>query len=149
MRWNAIVCFLFVGCHRSSTEPPTKSDAYCRANGAFQILPLGTDTGSTVRPAHTFSIVARDPETGDLGVAVQSHWFAVGANVAWVEAGVGAVATQSFIDPSYGKRGLDLLRTGKSPSEALRGLLQADEHCGGRQVGMIDNEGRTATWTGS
>ena len=67
-----------------------------------------------VRPVHTYSIVARDPNTGELGVAVQSHWFSVGPIVAWAEAGVGAVATQSFVDPSYGKLGLDLMRSGKS-----------------------------------
>src|SRR4051794_15607864 len=66
------------------------------------------------RPVNTFSIVARDPVTGQVGVAVQSHWFAVGQIVPWAEAGVGAVATQSFVDPSYGQLGLDLLRTGKS-----------------------------------
>jgi uncharacterized Ntn-hydrolase superfamily protein len=104
---------------------------------------------SSLRPVHTFSIVARDPVTGEIGAAVQSHWFAVGANVIWAEAGVGAVATQSFIDPSYGKLGLELMRGGKNPSDALRGLLQADEHCGGRQVGMVDNQGVTATWTGA
>src|SRR5262245_30841036 len=118
MRWIAIVCCLFIGCHRSSTEPATKSDAYCRANGAFQILPLGTMSGSTVRPAHTFSIVARDPATGDLGVAVQSHWFSVGANVAWAEAGIGAVATQSFTEVSYGPKGLALMRDGVAAPEA-------------------------------
>ena len=72
-----------------------------------------------LRPVHTFSIVARDPKTGEMGVAVQSHWFAVGQIVPWAEAGVGAVATQSFVDPSYGQLGLELLRTGKSPPEAL------------------------------
>src|SRR5687767_16031591 len=66
------------------------------------------------RPVHTYSIVARDPNTGELGVAVQSHWFSVGPIVAWAEAGVGAVATQSFVDPSYGKNGLDMMRAGKS-----------------------------------
>ncbi len=66
------------------------------------------------RPVNTFSIVARDAATGEMGVAVQSHWFAVGRVVPWAEAGVGAVATQSFIDPSYGKLGLDLMRAGKS-----------------------------------
>ena len=70
---------------------------------------------------NTFSIVARDPATGEMGVAVQSHWFAVGQIVPWAEAGVGAVATQSFVDPSYGKLGLDLLRAGKSaPDDAAR-----------------------------
>src|SRR5262245_52065150 len=111
MWWIAIVCFLLVGCHRSS-EPPTSSDAYCRARGTFQTMPLSTLTGSNLRPAHTFSIVARDPATGELGVAVQSHWFAVGSRVAWAEASVGAVATQSFTEPSYGPRGLALMRDG-------------------------------------
>jgi hypothetical protein len=66
------------------------------------------------RPVHTFSIVARDPATGELGVAVQSHWFSVGSIVAWAEAGVGAVATQSFLDPSYGKKGHEQIRSGKT-----------------------------------
>src|SRR5436189_1950379 len=79
-----------------------------------------------MRPVNTFSIVARDPQTGEIGVAVQSHWFAVGQIVPWAEAGVGAVATQSFVDPSYGQLGLDLLRTGKSAPDTLRGLLGAD-----------------------
>ena len=73
------------------------------------------------RPVHTFSIVARDPATGDLGVAVQSHWFSVGPIVPWVEAGVGAVATQSFVDPAYGPRGLELMRAGRArPTRSRR-----------------------------
>src|SRR4026208_2284326 len=75
------------------------------------------------RPVHTFSIVARDPATGELVVAVQSHWFSVGSIVAWAEAGVGAVATQSFVDPSYGKNGLELMRAGKSAPDSLKALL--------------------------
>src|SRR5512141_1670978 len=78
------------------------------------------------RPVHTFSIVARDPATGQMGVAVQSHWFSVGQIVTWAEAGVGAVATQSFVDPSYGPLGLDLMRAGKSAPDALRATLNAD-----------------------
>jgi len=105
--------------------------------------------GATLRPVHTFSIVARDPKTGDIGVAVQSHWFAVGQTVPWAEAGVGAVATQSFIDPAYGKLGLELLRSGKSAPDALRGLLMADGACEVRQVAMIDSSGRVATFTGA
>jgi len=100
------------------------------------------------RPVHTFSIVARDPITGELGVAVQSHWFSVGAIVPWAEAGVGAVATQSFVDPSYGKLGLDLMRTGKSAPDALRSLLAGDEGREVRQVAMIDTQGRVNAWTG-
>jgi uncharacterized Ntn-hydrolase superfamily protein len=101
------------------------------------------------RPVHTYSIVARDPATGDLGVAVQSHWFNVGAMVPWAEAGVGAVATQSFVDPSYGKLGLDLMRAGKSAPEALKALLAADPERESRQVAMVDAQGRVAVHTGS
>src|SRR5260370_9835348 len=101
------------------------------------------------RPVNTFSIGARDPQTGQIGVAVQSHWFAVGQIVPWAEAGVGAVATQSFVDPSYGQLGLDLLRTGKSGPDALRGLLNADGSCEVRQVAMIDTAGNVATFTGA
>ena len=82
-------------------------------------------------------------------MAVQSHWFAVGQIVPWAEAGVGAVATQSFVDPSYGQLGLDLLRTGKSAPDALRGLLGADPSCEVRQVAMIDANGNVATFTGA
>ena len=101
-----------------------------------------------LRPVHTFSIVCRDPATGELGVAVQSHWFSVGSIVAWAEAGVGAVATQSFVDPSYGKNGLDLMRAGKSAPETLKELLAKDEGREVRQVAMIDAQGRVEAWTG-
>lgn len=101
-----------------------------------------------VRPVHTFSIVARNPNTGELGVAVQSHWFSVGPIVAWAEAGVGAVATQSFVDPSYGKLGLDLMRAGKSAPDSLKALIAGDEGREVRQVAMIDAQGRVDAWTG-
>ncbi|MBV9925440.1 MAG: DUF1028 domain-containing protein [Acidobacteria bacterium] len=102
-----------------------------------------------LRPVHTFSIVARDPLTGEMGVAVQSHWFSVGSNVAWAEAGVGAVATQSFVDPSYGRNGLDLMRGGTPAGEALKSLLARDEGRDVRQVAMIDAQGRVAAHTGA
>ncbi len=101
------------------------------------------------RPVHTYSIVARDNSTGELGVAVQSHWFSVGSSVAWARSGVGAVATQSFIDPSYGANGLVLLSTGKTASQALEGLVAADDHPEVRQVGMVDANGGAAVHTGS
>jgi uncharacterized Ntn-hydrolase superfamily protein len=104
---------------------------------------------AVLRPVHTFSIVARDAGTGELGVAVQSHWFNVGSIVPWAEAGVGAVATQSFVDPSYGKLGLDLMRAGKSAPDALKALLAGDEGREVRQVAMIDAQGRVAAHTGS
>jgi uncharacterized Ntn-hydrolase superfamily protein len=108
---------------------------------AYSVKPL--------RPVHTYSIVARDAATGELGVAVQSHWFSVGSGVIWAEPGVGAVATQSFTDPSYGPNGLTLMRTGKSALEALTGLLAADEHEDVRQVGMVDANGMVANHTGA
>lgn len=101
------------------------------------------------RPVHTYSIVARDPATGELGVAVQSHWFSVGSLVPWAEAGIGAVATQSFVEPSYGPLGLQLMRAGKSAPEALRALLASDEGREVRQVAMIDARGRVAAHTGA
>src|SRR5512136_1136055 len=100
------------------------------------------------RPVHTYSIVARDPATGELGVAVQSHWFSVGSGVSWAEAGVGAVATQSFVDPSYGPLGLALMRAGRAAPDALAGLLPADGGRDVRQVAMIDAQGRVAAHTG-
>jgi uncharacterized Ntn-hydrolase superfamily protein len=108
----------------------------------------GSDTGSVLRPVHTYSIVARDPETGQLGVAVQSHWFSVGQLVPWARAGVGAVATQSFIDVRYGRAGLELMAGGMPPDTALTQLLKADPSPGVRQVGMIDAQGRIVQHTG-
>jgi uncharacterized Ntn-hydrolase superfamily protein len=112
------------------------------------VLLLAQPVMAQVRPVHTFSIVARDPATGEMGVAVQSHWFAVGQIVPWAEAGVGAVATQSFVDPSYGKLGLDLLRAGKTAPSALRALLGSDASCEVRQVAFVDPSGAVATFTG-
>jgi uncharacterized Ntn-hydrolase superfamily protein len=97
---------------------------------------------------HTYSIVARDPSTGEIGVAVQSHWFSVGSVVTWAEAGVGAVATQSFIDPGYGVRGLDLMRKGVAAPAALERLVKADRQRDGRQIAMIDTRGRVSAYTG-
>jgi len=102
----------------------------------------------TKRLAHTYSIVARDPETGQIGVAVQTHVPFVGADVPWAEAGVGAVATQSMIEPSYGPLGLQLMKAGKSAPLALKALLAGDEEAETRQVAMIDAEGRVDAFTG-
>jgi uncharacterized Ntn-hydrolase superfamily protein len=96
----------------------------------------------------TYSIVARDPETGELGVGVQSRAFRAGGAVPWAHAGIGAVATQSFTERSYGPLGLELLRAGKTPEQALTGLLAADPEPGVRQVAIVDAEGRTAVHTG-
>ncbi|MHC4970385.1 MAG: DUF1028 domain-containing protein [Planctomycetota bacterium] len=109
--------------------------------------PDGSD-GLPRRPVATYSIVARDPRTGELGVAVQSHWFSVGSVVSWAEAGVGAVATQSLVDPAYGPQGLELMRTGRGAPDTLRALVEADEGRDVRQVAMIDATGRVAAHTG-
>ena len=98
--------------------------------------------------AHTFSIVAIDETSGDIGVAVQSHWFSVGSLVSWAEPGVGAVATQSLVNPSFGPHGLELLKQGKSPEEALKLMLEGDEGRAFRQVAIIDHLGRVAVHTG-
>ncbi len=98
--------------------------------------------------AHTYSIVARDPLTGNFGVAVQSHWFQVGPIVPWAEAGVGAVATQSFVKVDYGPRGLELMKAGKSAAQALELLLAEDPQKDVRQVAMVDTRGRVSAWTG-
>ena len=97
---------------------------------------------------HTYSIVARDAKTGEMGVGVQSHWFSVGSIVSWGEAGVGVVATQSFVNKSFGLKGLELLKNGKSPDDALEILLSADEGKDVRQVSILDSKGRVATHTG-
>jgi uncharacterized Ntn-hydrolase superfamily protein len=96
----------------------------------------------------TYSIVARDPETGEVGVAVQSHWFSVGSVVSWARPGVGAVATQSIGEPSYGPNALDLLAEGVEPAEALARLTGDDERARFRQVAVVDAQGRVAVHTG-
>jgi uncharacterized Ntn-hydrolase superfamily protein len=111
-----------------------------------RLSPPGRLSGE--RPVHTYSIVARDPATGELGVAVQSHWFSVGPVVPWAEAGVGAVATQSLVDVTYGPLGLELLRAGRSAEAALKALLAGDAHPELRQVAIVDAQGRVAAHTG-
>jgi len=123
---------------------------YCSGESKFVAVgPLGTMTGSSVRPTNTFSIVARDPVTGDLGVAVQSHWFSVGSIVTWAEPGVGAVATQSFAEPAYGPKGLALMRDGMAPADAIAQLTAADPQQAVRQLGFVDAQGRVASHTGA
>jgi uncharacterized Ntn-hydrolase superfamily protein len=120
------------------------------ALGGCAAAVLGSGRPSApLRPVATYSIVARDAATGQLGVAVQSHWFSVGSIVSWAEPGVGAVATQSFAEPSYGPLGLALMRAGKSAPQALAALLAADEQTGVRQVAMVDAAGQVAVHTGA
>ncbi|MBC7586873.1 MAG: DUF1028 domain-containing protein [Chitinophagaceae bacterium] len=97
---------------------------------------------------HTFSIVARDSITGEMAVGVQSHWFSVGTAVPWGEAGVGTVATQSFVDKSYGPKALALLKNGKTAQQALDELSKQDSGIDVRQVAIVDAKGNVATHTG-
>jgi hypothetical protein len=96
----------------------------------------------------TYSITARDRDTGQMGVAVQSHWFSVGSVVTWGEAGVGVVATQAFAERSYGPLGLELMRGGRSASAALEELLSKDAERSRRQVAMVDAKGDVSAFTG-
>jgi uncharacterized Ntn-hydrolase superfamily protein len=98
--------------------------------------------------AHTFSIVARDEVTGEMAVGVQSHWFSVGTAVPWGEAGVGVVATQSFVNKSYGIKGLELMKAGKTATDALRELVAKDDGREVRQVAMLDVNGNVDAHTG-
>jgi uncharacterized Ntn-hydrolase superfamily protein len=98
---------------------------------------------------HTFSIVARDSATGEMAVAVQSHWFSVGTAVSWGEAGVGVVATQSFVDKSYGPKALALIKQGYTAQQALDSLKKADPGVDVRQVAIVDAKGNVASHTGT
>ncbi|MCX7874678.1 MAG: DUF1028 domain-containing protein [Melioribacteraceae bacterium] len=97
---------------------------------------------------HTYSIVAIDPITGDMGVAVQSHWFSVGTIVSWGEAGVGVIATQSFVNPSFGPHGLELLKSGMNAQDVLDKLISEDEGRDFRQLAILDSKGNVAAYTG-
>jgi len=99
--------------------------------------------------AGTYSIAAADPATGACGVAVQSKFLAVGSLVPWAEAGIGAVATQALMNPHYGPDGLQLLRAGTAPAQVIDRLTQQDALREHRQVGMVDAQGRSSTYTGA
>ncbi len=118
----------------------------------LSVISTFTMNAQNIKPndplAHTFSIVARDSKTGEMAVAVQSHWFSVGTAVSWGEAGVGVVATQSFTNKSFGLRGLELLKLGNSPQQAMDILLSDDTGKEFRQVAILDKQGRVATHTG-
>ena len=96
----------------------------------------------------TYSIIGRDPAGGEIGIAVQSRWFNAGQNVAWIEPGVGAVCTQAIVEPAYGQRGLELLRSGRTPEQALATLASEDPGRDVRQVAIADLAGRFAQHTG-
>ncbi|MDX1544794.1 MAG: DUF1028 domain-containing protein [Christiangramia sp.] len=99
--------------------------------------------------AHTYSIVARDTVTGEMAVAVQSHWFSVGSLVPWGRSGVGVVATQSFVNPAYGPQGLELMANGVSAEQALTRLVEEDEGRDYRQVAFLDAHGSVSAYTGA
>jgi uncharacterized Ntn-hydrolase superfamily protein len=105
-------------------------------------------TARQAQPVATYSIVAFDPKSGDLGVAVQSKFFGVGSVVPWAKAKVGAIATQSYANTTYGPKGLKLLEDGKRPEQVIERLTRADERREVRQVGVIDARGRAAAFTG-
>jgi uncharacterized Ntn-hydrolase superfamily protein len=107
------------------------------------------NTATNLRPVHTNSIIAVDREAGEIGVAVQSHWFNVAAAVPWAQAGVGAVVTQAFANPSFGPRGLELLRQGSSPQQVVEELIGSDPAAEMRQLAVVDRRGRTAAYTGT
>ncbi len=133
---------------RLASRPPALAAAIALA--AIVAAPAGTLAARAAadRPVHTYSIVARDSVTGEMGVAVQSHWFSVGPVVPWARAGVGAVATQSLVLVSYGPLGLELMEQGMSAREALEKLVEEDPHASVRQVAMVDRDGNVAVHTG-
>jgi uncharacterized Ntn-hydrolase superfamily protein len=147
-----VTAVLLLGCNKKDSKPSVAPRGdYCQGESQYVAAPtpLGTISGSSLRPTNTYSIVARDPVTGDLGAAVQSHWFSVGSIVTWAEPGVGAVATQAFAEPSYGPKGLALMRDGVAPADAIAQLTAADPQQASRQLGFVDAQGRVASHTGA
>jgi uncharacterized Ntn-hydrolase superfamily protein len=131
---------------------PVKTTATTILTSALLVSPSLAERnlpeGVPSRPVATYSIVARDAATGQMGVAVQSHWFSVGSVVSWAEAGVGAVATQSLVDVRYGYEGLERMRAGSSAPETLASLVREDAGEHYRQVAMVDANGGAAQHTG-
>ncbi len=125
-----------------------KSFGYAAVLSAVFIFPLSAAKVEYPQPVATFSIVAFDPATGELGVAVQSKFFAVGTVVPWAKAGVGAVATQSFANTTYGPNGLAMLEAGMTPQQVLDSLIRSDAGRARRQAGIIDARGNAVTYTG-
>ncbi len=114
----------------------------------FFVPTIGASQVYKEKFAHTFSIVARDKFTGEMAVAVQSHWFSVGSIVSWGKSGVGVIATQSFVNPAYGPNGLKLMSEGKNAKETLEFLVSKDEGRDVRQVAMLDVHGKVSAYTG-
>lgn len=112
-------------------------------------LPIEAQAPSNSPLVHTYSIVARDPATGEMGVAVQSHWFSVGTSVTWGEAGVGVVATQSFVNFSFGPNGLKLMKEGMSAPDVMDKMIAEDEGRDFRQLAVLDVNGNVKSYTGA
>ena len=142
LRWALLPLFLL------ALIPPASAAPTRPVHRARPARDAARDSRPPDRLAHTFSIVARDSATGDLGVAVQSHYFAVGPVVPWAEPGVGAVATQSLVEVAYGPRGLSMMESGKGARQTLEDLLAQDPSRDVRQVAMIDARGEVAVHTG-
>ncbi len=117
-------------------------------SGCVCVHPPAKAGQTIVPPVATFSIVAFDPKTKELGIAVQSKFIAVGSVVPWAVAGVGAIATQAWANTRYGPQGLELLRLGKSPQETIDAMTAGDEGRDLRQIGIVDAKGNAATFTG-
>jgi uncharacterized Ntn-hydrolase superfamily protein len=141
----------------STTRSPIGQENWCGREQHLADVGAGS-AGDTFRQERkllsgrvtmTYSIIGRDPDTGELGIAVQSRYFAVGCAVPWIEAGVGVIASQAFTNPVYGQEGLRLLRSGLQPQEVLGRLLREDEGQAVRQVAIVDAHGRTALHTGT
>jgi uncharacterized Ntn-hydrolase superfamily protein len=111
-------------------------------------LTLGQKYGVTNALVHTFSVVARDPRTGEMAVGVQSHWFSVGTLVSWGKSGVGVVATQSFVNPAFGPDGIKLMEEGSDANKTLEMLIAGDSGRDGRQLAVLDIHGNVASYTG-
>ena len=144
-----LAALLAAACAGLAAAPETSAPA---AAGPTALAPATNAAPHTAptprRPVATYSIVARDEATGQLGVAVQSHWFSVGPVVPWAQAGVGAVATQSFVRVEYGPEGLAAMTAGEEPAAALERLLADDAQADVRQVAFVDAQGRVAAHTG-
>ncbi len=134
---SLLIALIVSGC---ATDPRLSAS---RSSGAT------AESHEDLPPVATFSVVGFDPETGDLGVAVQSKFFGVGSVVPWAKAEVGAIATQSYANVAYGPDGLVLLESGKSAKETLKLLTDADERRDTRQAGVVDANGNSASFTGA
>jgi len=152
LRWTVLsaVLALAVTAGFAAEDPPHRTGGLAReALAAASVKPGDRGEGPARQPVATFSIVGADTQTGELGVAVASRFFAVGSVVPWARAGVGAIATQSFANTSYGPRGLDYMAGGSNPEAVLRWLLASDAQGQRRQTGIVSATGQSVTFTGT